>query len=376
MFFVNVLEDVRRILRSVRPPSVNKTRMKPNKTETSKSSIKVPSLNSRFATLDLEDLSDEDEPMASQRTPGSTTNSKAPPLVEVVVGPEEERVESYLAVWCFFEDLNELLEIVRQAWKDYRDGTINLVPASLVTNTAVDLARSLEEDLRKVFPRDCDCDELVRLYYEGCCEKAGQDPHRRELPDDHFNFGAFEAAEKSFLSAKIHILENFQGGSDLGKAEHMQFRTPKEPREKFSIDAQLLQQHFNYIKGVTFSCIELAIEDEFSKASRKFVQDGEISMRLLFSATAYLISHHTLNSEVWYPVRDLFENAQRANETLHQHLEFHKDMTLPKGHLEHSAKLQYMLHTELYKWTSQALDARKWVYNVSSIRIIILDFTN
>lgn len=103
--------------------------------------------------------------------------------------------KGYFSVWCFFKDPDNITEFVTQVWSDSIDRGLDLASAAVTINTSIDLVGYLEESLKKVV--DKDCEEFIRICYEGCCIAIGLDPGQKERSDDSFNFDAFEAAERS-----------------------------------------------------------------------------------------------------------------------------------------------------------------------------------
>jgi hypothetical protein len=378
-YFVNVLEDVKKTLQPLVRPNHDAFRTKtkpilsPNLSG-GHTRANSGSLNSRFELLEVEDVSDEDDILPTPNGAVSVQTGSNAPHVQVVVSAEEELAEAYFAVWCFFEDLNKLRAFTHQTWMDYRDGNLNLVPASINTNTAVDLVRSLEEDLHKIYPRECN--EIVRLYYQGCCKAAGEDPQYKERPSDCFNFAAYEAAERSFLTTETNLLTCLRELIGNHIFPPLREYSTMTPREKFLKDKDLLLEHFYNMKATKKYGVVAPSEDEFTKLSRRFAQDGKMSICLLFAASAYLTSYHVLQEGIWYVLRDFYAVGRSISHSLNEHIDFHKGLKVNKWHAKNDENLKDLLRIEIDNWTSSAQEATERFLAVSYVLNIVITLTH
>lgn len=67
----------------------------------------------------------------------------------------DELYERAFVLFCFFEDLHSIENNVTATWQDYRDGRINLLAATAITEAAVCLIRRYEQDITaSLYPDD------------------------------------------------------------------------------------------------------------------------------------------------------------------------------------------------------------------------------
>lgn len=170
VYFVAVLKKVRNVLRPVVSESGSGD----------KSSNTTDDLEDRFEELDMEDMDEEEVTESSTKLPTSNATTSD---VNYGIESKYEIIEGYFSARCFFKDLDKLTEFVTQVWSDSIDRGLDFASAAVTINTAIDLIRFIEESLKKVV--DKDCEEIIRLYYEGCCIAAGLDPGHKDAPTFH-----------------------------------------------------------------------------------------------------------------------------------------------------------------------------------------------
>jgi hypothetical protein len=66
---------------------------------------------------------------------------------------ESEEMNMSLMIFCFFEDLHRIQEFLHGVWESYKKKDLDLVSATLTTNTAVDHVRSNEEQILAAAPK-------------------------------------------------------------------------------------------------------------------------------------------------------------------------------------------------------------------------------
>lgn len=158
--FVSVLQQVRDILKPHMPKEGKFKKSK--QPEQTKASASNQTMANMFEGLDVKDPSD-----VIQMPPTATSSVGPSPMyqAEEVEDPGEAR----LAIRCLFEDLQELLDFVRQMWSGCDKGEYQLTVTSLATNTAIHLVKEMEEDFLQHSSDYKECGHLIRTYYEGEC---------------------------------------------------------------------------------------------------------------------------------------------------------------------------------------------------------------
>lgn len=110
----------------------------------------------KFDGLLVEDSIESSEPTQS-RSESTITNI---PKYTSDVGTSRE--ELLLAMDCLYIDFNRLRILIRHHWDAYRKGAVDLAAVSIMTNTAIDFVRSMQEDFEAAF--GCDYHQLSRRH--------------------------------------------------------------------------------------------------------------------------------------------------------------------------------------------------------------------
>lgn len=244
--------------------------------------------------------------------------------------------ESFLAFYLLLSDLNSLRDEVSRAWEGYKCGLIDLVAASITTNTAVDLARAMEEDLKDMFSKHGGADKMLIMYYHGQCMQAGTTESYKERPGDEMNFRMYKVADLLFWPAFI-LLSSFSDVIQPKSLPEMKpgffgtyapssDRSRKSSREKFQEDKILLLELLPELLVLFHGTERTQAEDEFTRGFRIFSKTKEVPLWLAFAATLFLDIHHILRDEVDFCFKRLADTADYVVKSINQILEFHSDL--------------------------------------------------
>jgi hypothetical protein len=156
IFFVNVLKKVRDILK----PCLSQEHVNPAASKTMEDIVSI------FEHLELGETFG-----FFRHTPEVTDRLHSEPIYEA------ERInyieESFFALHLLPHDFNRLRSEVSTGWDRYSMGGQELVAAAITTNTAIDLARSMTDELESIFPKHGGAHQMLRIYYAGQCVGAG-----------------------------------------------------------------------------------------------------------------------------------------------------------------------------------------------------------
>ncbi|KAJ5958805.1 uncharacterized protein N7479_005955 [Penicillium vulpinum] len=197
-FFVDVLEQVRQTLRPLMPkrqadmPGVKKDEK---------------SLANKFEHLELEEQSeaflnapDGPKPVVPERSTGPS----APDLeaeAEFKAEVDLDRRELISMFHLLIQDANAFMDVIEETWKGYKDGLVDLVSSSMTTNTAIDLLRRMEGEMKPFLDKFGGAESLLQAYYYARCHHFGEDPDYKERPGDGFNFKVCSQTQDIFISA-------------------------------------------------------------------------------------------------------------------------------------------------------------------------------
>lgn len=363
--FINVLEDVKHTLEPLKPSATTHVEAKVPESESHEDNLR-----SRFEPLSLD--ADDDETI-SPITEDANGSDKQPG-VKIAMNPEEELVESYFAVSCFFDDLNTLLAFVSQVWTDYRERNLHIVPTAITINTAIDLARSLEESLYQIVPKSCS--EIVRMQYEACCQATSKNPDSTQ-ENGLFNYEAYDAADESLLTIFTILATCPDTQSQMDKKGPDTSYSPREHmtnQEKYHRDQEILNERICIVDLTARLMMRhkenAPILDDFTRAiliwRNGSVHDSRagISFWILFAAKVYLLSHHILGDSISRGCLEVYKTGTSVNFTLEEHVEFHDLYAMPFDTTKNMAAAK-CLQKIIHQWATPPTEARAKIDAVS-----------
>ncbi|TQV90717.1 hypothetical protein IF1G_10669 [Cordyceps javanica] len=292
--FVDVLRNVRDILESLMPPRPDD---KPSKDDT---------LQNRFAGLAIHEPS---EAFLSAPDIQRPTKPEADPVnyaSEAPVSFEETIYELLMLI----DDMNTARASIRSIWKNFRDGYLDLVPAAITTNTAIELLRSMIEDvLPSVEKHDGLQRCLEKCYMVKCMVKGfSLDDLKTADPKDNFNYDTYDIANESFLTA-WRLIEAFQDAIPPGEIPQYRDgifgtfdtnsdRTKKSGLSKFHDDRALLTPFFTDLTTVVLGVPNWPVHDAFLRGIKEMTRTGRIPFYMVFAAQVFLDVTYTLGPDV------------------------------------------------------------------------------
>lgn len=151
------------------------------------------SLNNRFTGLEVEDY-DTDGGTEPAPSPATVKKSKKPSRTYDVQDEDDEAEEKFFVIFCLFEDLERIRAFLSQTWKDYAAGTIDLMSASLTTNTALDLVREQCEEFVRRYPDQDSMFGATQTMWFMASHASGRGINHVERPGDGFDYGLIDVA--------------------------------------------------------------------------------------------------------------------------------------------------------------------------------------
>ncbi|KAF7502110.1 hypothetical protein GJ744_007108 [Endocarpon pusillum] len=334
-YFIGVLEKVREVLRPRMPPELLSDPL-PQPAEKAAASKDDAHCNmaNLFNNLNIEEPSDaflNAEPATSQSTIRT-------PQVKYGINHATDLEEVYLAVYCLFNDLNNIRQCLQKVWEGYRQGAFDLVAASITTNTAIDFARGIQEDFTETFPQNADFERHINVLYASLCSASGYEPDFKERPDDEMNFAVYEDAE-SVLFPTYMLISSFNdvvvpGSLPAYKPGHygaysaQSDRMSKSSRDKFREDKVVLLEILPEFCVLALAPNGAPAEDEMTRGMREMVKHKKIPLWLTFAAQIFLDIHHTLREKVGDGLFDLVKSARYVENSITQVLKFHENLRI------------------------------------------------
>ena len=136
----------------------------------------------------------------------SNGKRKAGRQVKYQSDEHEEDDEKFFAMHCLFTDLHDLRTFMGKTWEDYSCGRLNLMRASILANTAFDLARRADENYFAMCPEAGPAQNLIETSTDFLGLLCGVDPFHKHQPDDWFNYRLADGAQWIYLSILILLV--------------------------------------------------------------------------------------------------------------------------------------------------------------------------
>jgi hypothetical protein len=221
VFFVSVLEQVRDSLKPLLSANAfNFTGVRnavPKTNATEKDRKRNSPLRNLFEVLDVY------EPTAEfLAAPDVAPPPKRSELEATVELPQDDIFEIYFATTALMDDLSRLRAEVAELWAKHHAGKIDLAAVSVATNTAMDIAHSLEAELQPVLKHITETQPWHDFYFAAIGHTYGIDinvcnPGRGE----DYNMKAYDIADALFINARfaMAIYINNEPSTPKGRAE-------------------------------------------------------------------------------------------------------------------------------------------------------------
>jgi hypothetical protein len=282
--FISVLERVRQILKPNSDPDTTESAREDiqhdSTAHTEPAAESTSAQTNPYDLLYLDDDASEDSVTTSE-TPVPDLNTarlQHTPSPQRKVTYELDNhnsdEETYFALFCFFDDLNQLRDFLCQLWSDYKIGKVDLITVSVTTNTAIDLVRRAEKEFIAAFPKLDTYNKISGVFYMLMCWIRGVDPEIREQPDDIVNFAMLDVAD--WLCLPVNgLLDSFcdviqSGYLPVMKPGHFGIYDPSTDRSKLTVRQRMREDQIIMCEALpefyvsTTVRSEIPIEDEFS----------------------------------------------------------------------------------------------------------------
>ena len=199
-FFVSVLEKVRKTLQplmSVDAFNVSNLKDAVSNVGTHKDKKGISSL---FEVLEVY------EPSAAFE---AAPDVVLPPPSEMEYTAEVEEnslFEALFAMTTLMDDLSRLRIEIAELWTRYEAGGIDIAAASVATNTAIELARSFEDEISHLVQKNDGPSLFHSRYFHAISEALGIDAEAKQRPTDDYNFAAYDIADALLINTLINLV--------------------------------------------------------------------------------------------------------------------------------------------------------------------------
>ncbi|EXM16902.1 hypothetical protein FOTG_14870 [Fusarium oxysporum f. sp. vasinfectum 25433] len=290
-FFVGILEKARDILRPRMPAGT-------------KSFYCFEDLGNRFSGLkiyesspELLDFTDIERPKNAQ---GDDTIYEAEPEISLE--------DALVAFTIMMNDLNQIRCYLEWIWSDYRDGYFDLANAVVSTNTGINLARNLIDQVLPIMKDHGSACTILEKFSFVCARRDGfsEDDTVSWSPAGK-NEDIYEVADKTYLNSSLLLSDP----------------SSRKDRAKFKKDQIILSEFFTEAVMLARIVPNYPVKDEFIRGIRELDTTGNIPFRLVYATQILLDVHHIIRDRTSSAVDSLLKHTTTMDSELSSHIDFH-----------------------------------------------------
>ncbi|KAJ3044006.1 hypothetical protein HDV00_003534 [Rhizophlyctis rosea] len=298
--FIEVLQDVEKILLPLRDDSEKAKSSAPakiNNSGDSEGDDELASINPfsvlEGATVEVVDdqrsnrnLLPEPSRIAScQCNPFEFSHSKI--RYNIVKDVQEEL---YL-LFGFLDDLHAMREFLKSVWEEYRDGKVDLMSASLITNTAVELVHKQQEDLINTNPNFKEYAKM--LHWAENLIVLGNSPHAEM--DVRYRFCVFTVSNTADMIG--YYLNNRHKDDDQFFPPTKALRRSR-PWKKIPFHERIYEEEAllaSFLMDIDRRPLTEFTTDQLTRELFYTLQNTEVTFAAVFAASIFLTMHRVLD---------------------------------------------------------------------------------
>lgn len=264
--------------------------------------------------------------------------------------------EARFAWQCLLMDFHALKGYVDGLWTAYKHHNLDLMEVSVVSNTAIEFAKTLDDEFSSTFPHfePIDMNKCFTGKFLLYCEAVAGSEVVLEQASQDLIFDAYEKAERGFLPTQGHLLgfcEILQQGDwsrsvplTYDKYDAASDRSQKSAEEKFVEDRTIFHETLMELFFLATAKDLPFAEDEITRGIRQLTDTTELSMWLIFAFQIFLDIRHILRDDISRGWQDLQKAAGHIRVGIKQVLAYHdnpkdrQDGLIDHGLLQHTLK--------------------------------------
>ncbi|KAI8300892.1 hypothetical protein K4K61_009389 [Colletotrichum sp. SAR11_59] len=347
-FFVGILEQVRESLRPRMPTATAAW-------AESSSSPSADALVNAFESLKVYEPSDDFLKAPDIKRP-EAEKATDKVVYEAEGAAYSDFEDAMFAYSVMLEDLRKIRAQILFIWQNYRDGAFDVATAAIATNTAIELAHNVAEEVIPLFRSHGGVWQVAINYYHAAALASGFSKESMNISDGGrdnrmaFNVKTYDVANNTYVNV-YRFLEGFQAvlrpnmlplfkQGVFGTYDPTSNFKTKSPEEKFQEDQVIMMEVFGELMTIIRTVPNWPVEDEFLRGMREMEDTKKIPFYLVFAAQTYLDIHHILRDDV---ERGFFQMSDETNimrNNLNSHLEFHQSLKIDGWTAKHDRALK------------------------------------
>jgi hypothetical protein len=268
-------------------------------------------LANTFEALQLEETLPD---LGAAEASSSKKTSKSPPTQEYEI---EDSSASYslLAILGFLKDYEGIERVVKEAWKHYRDGSLDLLAASVTTDTAYGILKRSSEDLLSSLGGKKTYQDICAMFVEEESEVEGEET------------GTVPAGVAQYLAMPVErILSTFAADpsakptavydAEFENQDTNQQWTKKNAERQHDQDKTLLMEYLPVMAMFSREDWGLPTHDEMTSGLQTMIEEKNgiqgCPMYAIFATKLFLGVHEVLRIDHVRPFEELQHTAKRC----------------------------------------------------------------
>ncbi|KXX79406.1 hypothetical protein MMYC01_201673 [Madurella mycetomatis] len=227
------------------------------------------------------------------------------PAPEYDIAEDEACLEedAQVAFAALLQDVLHLREEVNKLWGlKYLQGTFHLAAVAVATNTAIDLARKMEEEATPILDRFGGVAKFLVDHYHTAASAEGLDPNHRAADGDGINTDAYDISKRTMYEA-YHLLDIFRkdcpedpempplyNGQPYGWCHLDEVHKSHSTREKYDRDCAGFSEIVSETAILARKLQWSNVQDEFTRGVRLIMADPSwpIPFWVIFAAQLFI----------------------------------------------------------------------------------------
>lgn len=295
----------------------------------------------KFAVLTVE------EPQETAQTKPTPVESKKIVKVNVVEEEGDDATDSSLGqlffkTLCMLQDLNNMRTFISITWSEYCDKKIDLMNAAVVTDSALQLARDLIQEVEADWGTSLTGrgENVQTLVFNLAVFKRGLPAAPSLEIGLPYNKNMADVADWCYVPTKI-LLESFADVLQVNhlpvfKKGHFGTYNPKADRSRMSVDQKFNEDKIILLSILPEFCmidmcnINIPAQDVITRGLTEFARTKDVSMWLCFASQIFLDVHHTMRHSTLGAFGDLRMSGLRIQKTIGDYFQISKTHPQPQ----------------------------------------------
>ncbi|CAI6093767.1 unnamed protein product [Clonostachys chloroleuca] len=280
-------------------------------------SIHSDELGNRFASLHVE------EPSQEFLNATSAKQSTAENNIVYEAEPQTDLDDAIAAYGMLLQDLNKIRDEIKQIWLSCAEGSVELTAAAIATNTGVDLARYLIDQVLPIFQLHGGIGEVAEAF-------ALQFIRKQDLNDSDLDPEEIDAIVDEMMIVVNDFARRLASCRDCADRQNEPWKPTPEPiqelldkiEDEVASDNQLLGELVNNLHAVGWLAKGYLKVDEIMSGLDQMQTTKTAPFYVCFALQVTLDIHHTLGDWCLEPAKHLDKELNFMIESIDQ---FYKD---------------------------------------------------